>query len=450
MRNTNLWYNLKAAKRSLKEVPETLRLMLGAVTRTFGGAADLPDVGSECPAPSRAYRPDSTPVPIHVVTPSDGHYMTTFFDIDPLSPSGRYLAVTRVPFIWRVPTVGEAASVVVIDLHTGHARTVYRTVGWGAQLGANVQWGADDATLLCNDVIDGRGTGVRIDLRTLTAIPLSGPVYGLTPDRRTSFSARIDYINAGIPGYGVPDPVFGKPRPSERQSKTDGIWRTDLETGASELFLSIDDIVRQLPEQESLAGGTYYVFNVKISPTGTQGFAVLFSRGIPGRAGWPPQLVTFDLDGTNVRLAIPDRIWRRGGHHPSWLPWGDEIVMNLRHDSKKMQFVRFRPDGTDLNVLAPGHVGGGHPSLNQSGTHLLTDAYVSEKLANDKGEVPIRLIDLRTNVETALCHVDTKRLDGWRRIDPHPVWSDRGKKVFFNGIVDGRRQVLCADMSNIS
>lgn len=449
MRNSNLWYNLKAAKRSLKEIPETIRVLLGAATRGIMDNPELPPVGSWCDATPRAYRPKETKVPIHVVTPSDGHYMTTFFDIDPVSPSGRYLAVTRVPFIWRVPTLGESASVVVIDLHSGDAKTVYQTVGWGAQLGANVQWGADDRTLFCNDVVDGRGTGVRINIDDLTARPLSGPIYGLTPDKRYSYSGRIDYINAGIPGYGVPDPIFSKPRATEKESQIDGIWRTDLETGATELFLSVREIVSQIPEQEKLSGGTYYIFNVKISPCGTQGFAVLFTRGAPGRVGWPPQLVTFNLDGSNVKLAIPDRLWRRGGHHPSWMPRGGEIIMNLRHGGPNLQFVRFKPDGTDLQVIAPSHVGGGHPSVNPSETHLLTDAYVSEKHANANGEVPIRLIDLRTNIETALCYLDTRGLDGWRRIDPHPVWSCLGQKVYFNGVVDGRRQVLCADMSGL-
>lgn len=143
---------------------------------------------------------------------------------------------------------------------------------------------------------------------SLTAQALQGPIYGLTPDRRYSYSGRIDYINAGIPGYGVPDPLFRKPRPTGKQSRTEGIWKTDLETGRSELFLSIHDIVSRLPEQESLKGGTYHVFNVKINVQGHTRVRSLVLVRYPWKSRlWPPQLVTFDTTGDNIALAIPDR-----------------------------------------------------------------------------------------------------------------------------------------------
>lgn len=451
MRRANLISGLKAAKKNVKMVPEIGRVILGAAIRGSLSLGDAPlPVMQKMPAPPRLYKPDNSLVPVEIVSPDNGHYMTTFFDVDPLSPSGRYLAVTRVPFIWRIPYPGDLAQVVVIDLQDRVATPIYTTRGWGAQLGANVQWGADDEVLYCNDVIEGQPAGVALDRATGVARPLDGPIYGLTPDKNYSFSGRIDYINAGIPGYGVPEGLLARPRQPTRENAEDGIWRTDLQTGRSELFLSVHDIVSQLPEQESLKGGTYYIFNVKVNAQGTRGFAVLFSRRIPGRAGWPPQLVTFDMSGGSIRLAMPDRLWRIGGHHPNWAPDGEHIVMNLRPKKQKMAFVRFRYDGEDLQTLAPGHVGGGHPSLNPAQTHLLTDAYTSEGFVDENGEVPIRCIDLGSNEDTPLTRVFTRRLDGPRRIDPHPVWTSGGDAVVFNGCVDGCRQVLMADTSQLA
>ncbi|QPM92550.1 TolB family protein [Pseudooceanicola algae] len=451
MKTDNLISTLKAAKRNAKMVPELARVSYGAATRKFISEGRPLPIGTAIPAPPRPYRPESSRVPVQVMTPAGGHYMTTFFDIDPVSPSGRYLAVTKVPFIWRIPYVGDPAQVVVIDLLEGTATPIYTTRGWGAQLGANVQWGADDDTLYCNDVIEGRATGVALERSTGKARVLGGPIYGLSPDRKISLSGRIDYVNAGIPGYGVPEGLLHRPRQPHAENPEDGIWRTDLETGKSELFLSIADIVSALPGQEGLKGGTYYVFNVKVNAQGTRGFAVLFTRKIPGRPGWPPQLVTFDMDGSNIRLAMSDARWRIGGHHPSWLPDGDHIIMNLRDKKQPMAFVKFRYDGENIETLAPGQKGGGHPTLNPQLTHLLTDAYTSERdFVDDAGDVPIRCIDLASAEDQPLTRVNTRKLDGPRRIDPHPVWTDQGRKVIFNGIIDGYRQVLMADTSGLA
>lgn len=439
--------NLKFLKRTIKELPEYGRILAGYGERLAGLNRKMVDFNGI--VGRREYRPSEVVVPTRIVTPEGGHFMTTFFDVDPFSPSGRYLAVTQVPFIHRIPIPGDRARVCVVDLESGECHSLYETLGWGAQLGANVQWGRTDDDLFCNDVVNGRATGVRIHRRARTSKALGGPVYGLTPDRRYSFSANLDLINAIIPGYGVPEPLLGKQRQRENASSSEGIWRTDLDTGETVLFKSINDIVRELPEQESLRSGKYYVFNVKVNRQGTRLFAILFSRSVPFRAGAPVQLVTMDIDGSNVRLAMPDRLWRVGGHHPNWTPDGDHIVMNLRYDGGPMAFVKFRFDGHGLHVLAPGHKGSGHPSIRSCGRYLLTDSYVSEGFRSRTGDIPIRLINLESNDELHLCPVDTKNLAGPRRIDPHPVWSRDGARFAFNGLVDGWRQVMVSDTSGL-
>src|SRR5690606_1601914 len=117
-------------------------------------------------------------------------------------------------------------------------------------------------------------------------------------------------------------------------------------------------------EQEELLRGRYYVFNVKVDPTNSRLFAILFSRDIPGRSGRHVQLVTMKLDGSDDSLAMPDRLWRKGGHHPNWMPDGRNILMNLKLDGRNMSFVQFDYRGENISVVAPGHKGSGHPSLH--------------------------------------------------------------------------------------
>lgn len=441
--------NLRMIKRLAKSIPDTARAAIGVWTQKWQRSPWESDpVGKLETSPIRNYDSTIDGVQVKTVTPPNGHYMTTFFDVCPFSPSGNLIAVTRVPFINRVPVPGDKALVCVIDLRTGETKTVHETSGWGAQLGANVQWGSSDRTLFCNDAIAGTAQAVRIDLDSGHRTNLNGPVYGTDPERRYSYSADLRLINALIPGYGIPENPFDKYREPERCSSSNGLWRTDLETGACELVASIHDIVAQLGDQEKLCRGKYFLFNVKVDPTGTRLLLVIFIKEIPGRVGHALQLVTTDLDGKNAQLVVTDSAWRKGGHHPNWNADGSGILMNLKIDGK-MRFVSISPSDGSIVLVGGDAKGSGHPTLHSSGKHILTDSYISEGFKDNHGNVPLRLIDAATGTERSICKIFTKNLDGPRRIDPHPAWDMNHQRIAFNGVVDGFRQVMIADLSKI-
>ena len=439
--------NLKGIKRKVKEIPEFCRAALSV----FDGDryTKMPEpIGVPIDFVMSSYDESLSAFPVIIATPPGEHYMATFFDVNPLSPDGNQLCVTKVPFIHRIPVPDDLASVCVIDLNASTCKTIYKTVGWGAQLGANVQWVANNV-VACNDFIKGVSRGIVINTVSLDSKVLDGCVYGLDPAKSFSYSGNLEFINAIIPGYGVPDPIIRKKRQKIKISSEEGIWKTDLESGKSTLLVSIKDIVSKLPMQESLEGGTYYVFNTKVSADGCKLFSVLFSRNIPFRAGWAVQLVTMDIDGTNIKLAMPDNLWSKGGHHPNWCESDGQLIMNLKLNGREMEFVKFDSSGGNLRAIGGGSKGSGHPSISPNGRYLLTDAYISDGFTDQSGLVPIRLIDLENNKEIEVCRIYTNKMDGPRRVDPHPVWIDGGSRIAFNAVINGFRQVLIADLSGL-
>ena len=94
----------------------------------------------------------SPKVPVWCLTPDWGGCIHRFFDTPPISPSGRFAAVFRMPFEDRQPRPGDKGQVVVIDLESGTERVVAETSGWEPQMGANINWGATDNELYFNDV----------------------------------------------------------------------------------------------------------------------------------------------------------------------------------------------------------------------------------------------------------------------------------------------------------
>ena len=193
--------------------------------------------------PFPPYQEFAPAVPVHCVTPRTAGCIHRFYDSSPFSPSGRYLALTRLPFEDRLPGPGDTAEIVVVDLTSGETRVVAQTRGWDTQLGAQVQWGRDDRTLLYNDVDVERWTpyGVRADPLGEERHRLDGTIYAVSSDGRWSASPCLRRTVRTQRGYGVVVPLERVPE-NRGASGADGIYLTDLESGATRLLVSISDI----------------------------------------------------------------------------------------------------------------------------------------------------------------------------------------------------------------
>jgi hypothetical protein len=403
---------------------------------------------------------DFTPrVPVHCVTPGGTGYIHRYYDSSPFSPSGRYFAVTRLPFEDRLPKPGDVAEIAVVDLETGELRTVAETRGWDVQLGAQLQWGTDDRTLLYNDLEtrDWMPYGVRLDPQTGEHRRLAGTVYSVSPDGRWAASPCLRRMAVTQRGYGVVVPRNQIPE-NRGASADDGIWITDLDTGDTRLLVSLAQIVAtvQPPLAAAARRGDFFSFHVKWNPQGTRLMIAL--RWLP--RSWLPwkrkrrygakHVITMDADGSNVRLAVSAEQWARGGHHPNWCPDGDHVLMNLNTRGDGIRFARLTRDGSACETLASNVAGSGHPTLHPDGRHLLTDAYVDEPLAFGDGTAPIRLVNVATGSETLLARIRIQPLaekaTGALRVDPHPAWDRGYTRIAFNACPDGRRQVFVADL----
>ena len=79
------------------------------------------------------------------------------------------------------------------------------------------------------------------------------------------------------------------------------------------------------------------------------------------------------------------------------------------------------------------------------------------------GEIPIRLINLRSDEEQILCSIandvggkglqytteNSAQGGSGYKLDPHPVWSPDYKSIAFNGAPEGKRQVYIADLKKV-
>ena len=412
-------------------------------------------------------------VRVWCATPHLNGVIHRFFDTSPFSPSGRYLAVTRFPFEDRLPQPGDKAEVILVDLETGESRVVAETQGWDTQLGAQVQWGTDDTQLFYNDVdvTTWRAFGVKLDPLSGDRQILDGTVYMISPDGKQAASPCLLRIGATQAGYGVIVPPSHIPT-NRGISSDDGIYITDTETGECKLLVSIREVVDAIAPQLDLAEyerGDFYGFHVKWNPQGDRLMFVLrwlphkaysfdFLKPIPllrrlrKKQKLKLNLVTMKADGSDIRLAIPNSEWGKGGHHPNWCPDGETIIMNLNMYRQGLRFIKVRYDGSQYQAIAKTISGSGHPTLHPNGNCILTDAYPYEPVSFGDGTTPIRWVNVETGEEQTLVRIQTtppyygpKRQ---LRVDPHPAWDRQFQRIAFNACPDGTRRVYIADLSS--
>jgi len=390
-------------------------------------------------------------VPVEIVTPPGSSVIHRFFDTSPFSPSGRYLGLARFPFEDRLPKRGDTAAIMVVDLRTGTPVTIDQTAAWDTQLGAHVQWGKSDRELVYN-IFDEASGAIRtrvMDPQTSKSRDLDGPVYMVSPGGAQALAPNLFMLNRVQKGYGV---FWAGPNEwkRHRDRQRNGVWVTDLTTGSTRLLLTIEDILTRLPqlrEYEKKRRGEYVCFHVKWNPQSPR-IMIVFRFGATGEKWIRNTILTAKADGSGLTMALDPERWKYGGHHPNWCPDGESILMNLKLEKDAIEFVRFRHDGCNLEVLSRNHLGSGHPTLHPDGRHILTDCYPHE--VNSDCAVPLRWIDIKHDRETEIakvpCVPDILGPSNELRIDPHPAWDTRHERIAFNCLHEGRRAVAVGDM----
>lgn len=425
----------------------------------------------------------SSTIPVRQVSAAGVPTIHRFYDTSPVSPSGRYIALTEFDYEDRLPSPGDEASVVVRELSTGTPVFRTRTLAWDTQVGAHAQWGALDSQLFFNRMERGawRPFGVMVDITTGHELPLGGTVYMVSPCGR--YVASPDLLRIGLvqAGYGVtvpPDRV-STPRGA---SADDGLFITDTVAGTSRLVLSFRDIYESFPDEFRelrVHAGGFHGFHTKWSPDGERILFIIRWKEHGSRAGSRNWVITSKPDGSDPHVALGAARWR-GGHHPNWCPDSDRIVMNLAFPNRVVPFPRlahiadraarrvgvpfyrpayslrlstFRFDGSDLKVVAPSQLGSGHPTWHDGLSAILTDAYPSEPVTAGDGTVPLRLVSVVDGTSDTLVTVRTRPdFTGPRqewRVDPHPAWNRKGDQFTFNACPDGVRGVYVADMREV-
>jgi hypothetical protein len=253
---------------------------------------------------------------INIKQVASGKVIHRFFDTSPVSPSGRYIGLFRMPYESKSPQPADAGEVVVIELKTGKEIFVTQSRGWEVQLGANVQWGGSDKELLFNDVDTATWKAFCKVVNPFTGASrqLEGTMFMASNDGKRIASYDLIKSTYAQVGYGV---VIPKKliRRNIGPVDTDGIDITDVASGKSNRIVTLKGIYEKSVPSIAISNPQdyeYYCFQVKWNPQGTRLLTTVQWAPVKGGARLR-SVITMNADGSNIKTAVARNNGQKAG-----------------------------------------------------------------------------------------------------------------------------------------
>ena len=379
-------------------------------------------------------------VPMRPVTAGPKFHWFGYYDKWQFDPSDRYALGMEVDFEGRSPRPEDEIALGLIDLQDGDRWSeIGRTQAWCWQQGCMLQWRPGSAREVLWNAREGDAFVCRVlDVDSGRSRTLPRAVYSLSPDGKTAVCAVFRRIQDMRPGYGyagLPDPNAGVLAPDDV-----GIWAQDMDTGASELIVSVAQIAALPYPHGDLSAAKHYFNHLLFSPDGTR--FIFLHRWRFGDGPFHTRMLTAALDGTDVRVVddygkTSHFIWRDPARILAW-SW---------HPSAESAFYLYGDGDGQVEPVGQGAMRvNGHCTYLPGGRWVLNDTYPLGEARTQE----LYLYDVASDrrVELGALTVPAEYTDEWR-CDLHPRANRAGTQVMVDSAHAGGRQMYLLDVSEI-
>ncbi len=386
----------------------------------------------------------SLPVPLsfteeaQAVTSGPGHHFFGYYDKSCWDASGRWILGLRASFMDRPPRAGDKAIIGVIDTQQGYEwRPLAETEAWNWQQGCMLQWLGSSSDIIFNDVSEGAFCARVLNVTTGLERMIKRPVYALNRTGTHAVSLNFSRLHHQRPGYGydgVPDPWQLADEP-----ENDGLYSVDVNTGRSELILSIAEAA-DFQRRTEFDGKTHRFNHVQFGANPKR-FAFLHRYKTPDEEVGKTRLMTMNLDGSDLRCLSDHGMVS----HYDWR--GDSAILAWanRNDVGARYFL-FGDKTSEIEVVGESVFNcDGHCSFSPNGEWMLTDTYPDEA---DRRS--LLLYHMHTGALHLLGRFHSPPMEWQIRCDLHPRWNRDGTQVCFDSVHEGKRKMYVLDVSELT
>jgi len=351
-----------------------------------------------------------------------------YFDKTPASKSGNILIHKVIEKTDSLPQCDKPLQIAVLA-PSGEEILAVTTSAFNWQQGSRAHW-LDEDSFIFNDFDSNTQNYVSRVYSIVTKQEIKKFDYAVQDSYRTDYFLSLNYrrLLTMRPDYGYRNlPILTE---SELKSTCDdGIWKVDFDSGKGHLLLSISD-VKQIDYDASFDDATHKVNHVSISPSGEH--FIFLHRYFVGQRRID-RLMLSSSDGKKVKaLAAFGMV-----SHCFWA--NDSTILGyLRGPGEKDAYWLIDIHSGKMTSLAHGvldNYGDGHP-------HVVGDFFITDTYPDKARMQHLLLCNWKTgrveNIGEFYHGFDFK---GETRCDLHPRLSEDGRKVFFDSVFNGQRQL---------
>ena len=365
---------------------------------------------------------EDLPVQVRVITRGPKHHWFGYYDKLEFDPTDRFVLGMEVDFEHRSPRPDDKIRVGMVDLASNDRWVeLGTTTAWCWQQGCMLQWlPGSDSEVIWNDRVDDRYVCHILDVHTKQRRTLSHPIYTVSADGRTAVAPDFRRVNDVRPGYGYTGIAY--PYVNELAPEETGIFSIDLNSGKSELIISISQIASlgTIPRKEP--GIKHYFNHLLFNPVNDRFIFLHRWRYANGKR--LSRMLTANPDGSDIRVVDDNGL-------TSHFIWQDEthILAWSYNPSHGNAFYRYE-DGTDrVQVVGQEAMpADGHCNCLSGSDWIINDTYPDKERHQE-----VYLFDPNTERRLSLGRyysppVYTRE---WR-CDTHPRTSRNGRMIVFD------------------
>ena len=413
--------------------------------------------------------------PVQRVGLGPKHHFFGYYNKSNFDRTGHHLLANQVDMMDARLHPGLTATVGCFDLRDGMSfKALGSTQAWNWQMGCQLQWldGMPGRHLIHNvRTADQAGiypgfASVITNADTGDARQLPLPVYVVAPDSRYALcvSYRRLYVTHETIGYSE-DRHPGK---LPLHPADDGIRRMELDSGASRIIVSYDDL-RNFHPRDSMRKAIHWVSHIEINPASSR---VLFlhrwTERVEDETCFLHRLITMNPDGSDMRLlectdhplpqleatfdpnAVGTYDYEKSEYqisHPLWKNDSQIIVWGPHNGSIHYHVYTDNPDARAEVLGSDVLTENGHMTFSPADQRwLLSDTY-PDSTTNERLLI---LYDCRDGIRYDIGSFYTDPgLSKENRCDLHPRWSRDGRTACIDSVHEHERQMYLVDLSSI-
>ena len=356
---------------------------------------------------------------VHQLTNADLRSVHAYYDNPPWSPVNKRIAFSRLA---PLATEGE---VFVMDVDGDNLEKLASSNAMTSNDGAMVQWSADGDRVYYK----ARDNGTRLiawsDVQTGESGSYPGDLRMICP----TGNRQAYHTNCG----DFPDHEIILKRAEH------GLYVQDLDTGKSELIVTVADCLDIHPRKEEIQNWHLFIKHSKWSPDGMR-MMFVFTNEIRYCDKYAELPRVKDVHVINADRTGLKRVGEFG-NHPIWHPNGQEILTNSSFQGRRgNSLVLTDVETGEQRLASDAMAGSGHPSFSPDGRRIALD-YVLAK----EGYGSLNLIDVGTGIVE---HLVQPRITDHSHVGTHmhPVWSRDGRQLMYASDATGTAQLCVLDV----